>query len=206
MPRRSLLIKFTTGLVPLETTLFQMLSRIIPLTAIGTLPLVQCFDRTLATDVISPINMPESSNSAMDSYAVRLADLQLNQPLAMADEASADQPFHDEWPAGTYIRIMTGTPMPAGREAVVTREQTEQADDSVRFTAEVRNRQNICLRDEDIINGTVVSPIGAHLTTAKFPVLALLGIVEALAVYRIHVVLLSTSDGLQSPDQPLSDG
>ena len=84
---------FTAGLMPLETALSQMLSRITPLTAVETLPLVQCFGRILATDVVSPIDVPGFDNSAMDGYAVRLADLQSDQPLAVAGKAFAGQPF-----------------------------------------------------------------------------------------------------------------
>jgi molybdopterin biosynthesis enzyme len=32
------------------------------------------------------------------------------------------QPFHDAWPTGTCIRIMTGAPVPAGCDAVVMQE------------------------------------------------------------------------------------
>lgn len=46
-------MEFTAGLMPLETALTQMLSRITPLTAFETLPLVHCFGRILANDVVS---------------------------------------------------------------------------------------------------------------------------------------------------------
>lgn len=36
---------------------------------------------------------------------------------------------------------MTGAPVPEGCEAVVMQEQTEQTDNGVRFTAEVRSGQ-----------------------------------------------------------------
>ncbi|KAA0545924.1 MULTISPECIES: molybdopterin molybdotransferase MoeA [Citrobacter] len=199
-------MEFTAGLMPLETALSQMLSRITPLTAVETLPLVQCFGRILATDVISPIDVPGFDNSAMDGYAVRLADLQSDQPLAVAGKAFAGQPFHGEWPAGTCIRIMTGAPVPAGCEAVVMQEQTEQTDDGVRFTAEVRSGQNIRLRGEDIANGAVVFPTGTRLTTAELPVLASLGIAEVPVVRKVRVALFSTGDELQLPGQPLGDG
>lgn len=190
-------MEFTAGLMPLETALSQMLSRITPLTAVETLPLVQCFGRILATDVVSPIDVPGFDNSAMDGYAVRLADLQSDQPLAVAGKAFAGQPFHGEWPAGTCIRIMTGAPVPAGCEAVVMQEQTEQTDDGVRFTAEVRRGQNIRLRGEDIANGAVVFPAGTRLTTAELPVLASLGVADAPVVRKVRVALFSTGDELQ---------
>ncbi len=64
-------MEFTTGLMSLDTALNEMLSRVTPLTAQETLPLVQCFGRILASDVVSPLDVPGFDNSAMDGYAVR---------------------------------------------------------------------------------------------------------------------------------------
>ena len=121
-------MEFTTGLMSLDTALNEMLSRVTPLTAQETLPLVQCFGRILASDVVSPLDVPGFDNSAMDGYAVRLADIATGQPLPVAGKSFAGQPYHGEWPAGTCIRIMTGAPVPEGCEAVVMQEQTEQTD------------------------------------------------------------------------------
>lgn len=77
-------MEFSAGLMPLETALTQMLSRITPLTAVETLPLVNCFGRILATDIVSPLDVPGFDNSAMDGYAVRMADLSADKPLPVA--------------------------------------------------------------------------------------------------------------------------
>jgi molybdopterin biosynthesis enzyme len=59
--------------MPLETALSQMLSRITPLTAVETLPLVQCWPHSGHRRRL-PDDVPGFDNSAMDGYAVRLAD------------------------------------------------------------------------------------------------------------------------------------
>lgn len=199
-------MEFSAGLMPLETALTQMLSRITPLTAVETLPLVNCFGRILATDIVSPLDVPGFDNSAMDGYAVRVADLSADKPLPVVGKAFAGQPYQGEWPAGTCIRIMTGAPVPAGCEAVVMQEQTEQTDDGVRFTADVRCGQNIRRRGEDIRQDAVVFPAGTRLTTAELPVLASLGIADAQVVRKVRVALFSTGDELQLPGQPLEEG
>lgn len=198
-------MEFTTGLMSLDTALNEMLSRVTPLTAQETLPLVQCFGRILASDVVSPLDVPGFDNSAMDGYAVRLADIASGQPLPVAGKSFAGQPYH-EWPAGTCIRIMTGAPVPEGCEAVVMQEQTEQTDNGVRFTAEARSGQNIRRRGEDISAGAVVFPAGTRLTTAELPVIASLGIAEVPVIRKVRVALFSTGDELQLPGQPLGDG
>ena len=199
-------MEFTTGLMSLDTALNEMLSRVTPLTTQETLPLVQCFGRILASDVVSPLDVPGFDNSAMDGYAVRLADIASGQPLPVAGKSFAGQPYHGEWPAGTCIRIMTGAPVPEGCEAVVMQEQTEQTDNGVRFTAEVRSGQNIRRRGEDISAGAVVFPAGTRLTTAELPVIASLGIAEVPVIRKVRVALFSTGDELQLPGQPLGDG
>ncbi len=199
-------MNFTAGLMPLEAALTQMLDRISPLHDRETLPLARCFGRIVARDIVSPLNVPGFDNSAMDGYAVRLADLQAGQPLPVAGKAFAGQPFSGEWPAGTCVRIMTGAPVPAGCDAVVMQEETEQTDGGVRFTAEVKRGQNIRRVGEDITLGATVFAAGQKLTVAELPVLASLGIPEVDVIRRVRVAVFSTGDELQLPGQPLKDG
>ncbi|TDT60271.1 molybdopterin molybdochelatase [Enterobacter sp. AG5470] len=194
------------GLMSLDTALSQMLSRITPLNDCETLPLTACFGRVVAQDIISPLNVPGFDNSAMDGYAVRLADLRSGTPLPVAGKAFAGQPFDGEWPTGTCVRIMTGAPIPAGCDAVVMQEQTEQSDAGIRFTADVRENQNIRRAGEDIQQGACVFPAGTKLTAAELPVLASLGIADIPVVRKVRVALFSTGDELQRPGQPLAEG
>ncbi|TCC04529.1 molybdopterin molybdotransferase [Kosakonia quasisacchari] len=196
----------SNGLISLDTALSQMLSRISPLTESETLPLLACFGRVVAQDIISPLNVPGFDNSAMDGYAVRLAEVQSGNALPVAGKAFAGQPFDGEWPAGTCVRIMTGAPIPAGCDAVVMQEQTEQTDAGIRFTAEVRANQNIRRAGEDIQQGACVFAAGTRLTAAELPVIASLGIADVNVLRKVRVALFSTGDELQLPGQPLADG
>lgn len=197
---------FTAGLMPLETALTQMLDRLSPLHDVETLPLAHCFGRITARDIISPLNVPGFDNSAMDGYAVRLADIQTGQTLPVVGKAFAGQPFDGEWPAGTCVRIMTGAPVPAGGDAVVMQEETEQTADGVRFTASVRAGQNIRRTGEDIALDATVFAAGQKLTVGELPVLASLGIADIEVIRQVRVALFSTGDELQLPGQPLQDG
>lgn len=197
---------FTAGLMPLETALTQMLDRISPLHERETLPLARCFGRIAAGNIVSPLNVPGFDNSAMDGYAVRLADLQTGNALPVAGKAFAGQPFNGEWPAGTCLRIMTGAPVPAGCDAVVMQEETEQTDDGVRFIANVKAGQNIRRAGEDITRGATVFAAGQKLTVAELPVLASLGIADIDVIRKVRVAVFSTGDELQLPGQPLKEG
>ncbi len=77
-----------------------------------TLPLVQCFGRILASDVVSPLDVPGFDNSAMDGLRGAFSRYCLRQPLCPLPVNPLPRPYHGEWPAGTCIRIMTGAPVP----------------------------------------------------------------------------------------------
>ena len=59
-------MEFTTGLMSLDTALTEMLSRVTPLTAQETQPLVQGFGSILASDVVPPLDIAGFDNSEMD--------------------------------------------------------------------------------------------------------------------------------------------
>lgn len=197
---------FTAGLMPLDTALAQMLDQVSSIKEHETLPLLRCFGRVSASNIVSPLNVPGFDNSAMDGYAVRLADLDAGHALPVAGKAFAGQPFQGEWPQGTCLRIMTGAPVPADCDAVVMQEETEQTDEGVRFTASVKANQNIRRAGEDITQGATVFAAGTKLTAAELPVLASLGIAEIDVIRKVRVALFSTGDELQLPGKPLKDG
>ncbi|NDJ58349.1 molybdopterin molybdotransferase MoeA [Enterobacteriaceae bacterium 4M9] len=197
---------FTAGLIPLDAALEQMLTRLTPITESETLPLLQAFGRVTASAITSPLDVPGFDNAAMDGYGVRLADIASGTLLPVAGKAFAGQPFQGDWPAGTCVRIMTGAPVPAGCEAVVMQEETEEADGGIRFNAPVKAGQNIRRSGEDIRQGATVLEAGARLSAAELPLLASLGIAQVPVVRRLRVAVFSTGDELQLPGQPLAEG
>ncbi|MDU3888475.1 MAG: molybdopterin molybdotransferase MoeA [Serratia liquefaciens] len=196
----------TSDLISLEQALEKMLSQISPLQQTESIALTAAAGHITAAPVISPIDVPPFANSALDGYAVRLADLQANAPLPVAGKAFAGAPFDGDWPAGTCVRIMTGAPVPAGAEAVIMQEQAEVGDAGVRFTAEVQAGQNIRLAGEDIRQGAGVLPAGIRLGAAQLPLLASLGVAEVQVVRKLKVAVFSTGDELQPVGQPLQAG
>lgn len=199
-------MEYTAGLMPLDTALNEMLSRITPISESIKVPLLSAQGRITAQPVLSSLDVPGFDNSAMDGYAVRLADLAEGKTLPVAGKAFAGQPFQGEWPPGSCVRIMTGAPLPAGCDAVVMQEETEQTSDGICITAKVAPGQNIRRRGEDIRIGAQVLPAGKRLTCAELPLLASLGIAEVSVVRQVRVALFSTGDELQLPGQPLAEG
>ncbi|MGE9550639.1 molybdopterin molybdotransferase MoeA [Erwinia amylovora] len=197
---------FTAGLISLDDALSTMLASLSPVSETETLPLTAVAGRITAGPVISPINVPPFDNSAMDGYAVRMADVQAGKPIPVAGKAFAGAPFSGEWPAGSCIRIMTGALIPPGTDAVVMQEQTRQVGDAVEITAEVTPQQNIRLAGDDIVQGASVLSAGIRLGAAELPLLASLGIPQVKVMRKLRVAIFSTGDELQPVGQPLAAG
>ena len=126
-------------------------------TQIETLNLQQAANRICAEDVISPINVPSFDNSAMDGYAVRLADLEKSLTLSVTGKSFAGIPFQGSWPDQSAIRIMTGAMIPEGADAVVMQEQVNiNEDGTITFSEVPKINQNIRRIGEDVKKGDIV--------------------------------------------------
>jgi molybdopterin molybdotransferase len=199
-----------------EDALRIMLGQVEPL-GIEEVALDTAFARTLAADVVSPIDQPPYDNSAMDGFAVVSEDVH---------GASADAPVLldvvEDIPAGVRpklsvhsgqaSRIMTGAPMPAGADGVIRIEHTRHAHDA-RGSVHVANRirivvlrdddagRNVRFRGEDIRAGDTVLEAGRHLRAGEIGVLAMVGCTAPVVYRRPRVALLATGDELVEPDR-----
>ena len=176
-------------------------------TQIETLNLQQAANRICAEDVISPINVPSFDNSAMDGYAVRLADLEKSLTLSVAGKSFAGIPFQGSWPAQSAIRIMTGAMIPEGADTVVMQEQVNiNEDGTITFSELPKINQNIRRIGEDVKKGDIVLTQGDELNAVSLPLLASLGISEVKCYHRLKVAILSTGDELVEVGKPLQIG
>ncbi|MBL0665537.1 molybdopterin molybdotransferase MoeA [Aeromonas jandaei] len=196
----------TSGLLPLSDALQGMLEQLACCCDSEQLPLPQALGRILASDIASPLAVPPFDNSAMDGYAVRLADLSAGIPLIMAGKAFAGQPYQGEWPAGHCVRIMTGAPVPAGTDAVVMQEETQADGDRITFLAQPEPGQNIRRAGSDIGKGACVLQAGTRLTPREMPLLASLGIATVPVRRPLKVAIFSTGDELKPVGTPLAHG
>ncbi|HLV18915.1 MAG TPA: gephyrin-like molybdotransferase Glp [Pseudomonas sp.] len=176
-----------------------------PIKACEVVPLEQADGRVLAAPLLAGLDLPPWDNSAMDGYALRLADWQgeplpVSQRILAGDAPQALQP-------GTCARIFTGAPLPAGADCVEMQENTEVLDDGrVRFLQALRLGRNIRPRGQEARAGEVILAAGTRLGPVELALAASLG-VETLSVRRRpRVALLSTGDELVEPGQPLGPG
>ena len=173
-------------------------------------PLKSALGRVLATDIVSPINVPAHDNSAMDGYALRSSDLAAGTPnrLRVAGRALAGQPFDGGMAARTCVRIMTGAVMPPGLDTVVPQELVQLTDDgTVTLPAGVvRAGDNRRLAGEDLRCGEAALHAGRLLRPADLGLIASLGFADVPVVRPLRVAFFSTGNELRSVGQTLDAG
>lgn len=172
-------------------------------------PIRAALGRVLASDCISPIDVPGHTNSAMDGYAFIGGDLPGDgvRDYQVLTTVMAGENTDQICRPGQCIRIMTGAPMPPGTDTVVMQEQAERLDESrVRIDARHQIGQNVRQAGEDIAEGSAVLQAGRQLTAADLGVLASLGFAELGVRRRPRVAFFSTGDELRSIGEPLGEG
>lgn len=172
------------------------------------LPIRAALGRVLAEPVISAIDVPPYTNSAMDGYAVRGDDLPQKgrARLAVVGRAMAGAPYGRAVAAGQAVRIMTGAAMPAGADTVLMQEAVTVEGDAIEIGADHVRGENVRRAGEDMAMGDTVLAPGTRLLPAELGVLASLGIAEARVGRRLRVAFFSTGDELKSLGEPLGPG
>lgn len=170
--------------------------------------LTQALGRILSADVMSPINVPGHTNSALDGYAFRGTDIPPYDvaELRVVGMAWAGRPHRQEVAPGQTVRIMTGAPMPQGTDTVVAQELVETGEGVIRLNANHRIGQNVRAAGEDLAKGDIALPVGKRLLPAELGLLASLGLDTVTVVRKLRVALFSTGDELRSAGQAIEDG
>ena len=187
----------------------RILTNITPVIDIEKITLLASLNRVLAQDVISILNVPGHTNSAMDGYALSGDALPDTGYLrySVIGTAFAGRPFKEQCRAGQCVRIMTGAAMPAGTDTVVMQEHVEKITETdIRIATGHKKAQNVRQAGEDISKGSVVLKKGHYIQAADLGVMASIGIAE-ISVYRLpRIAFFSTGDELRSIGDTLAAG
>jgi len=197
----------TGSLMPVEVALARLLemAEAAPIVEFEHLPLAAAEGRVLAEDLLSSLDLPPWPNSAMDGYAVRVADW-TGEPLLVSQKIFAGMAPEPLAP-GTCARIFTGAPVPAGADCVEMQENTEVlADQRVRFSEPLHVGQNIRPQGQETTVGERVLNAGTRLGPIELGLAASLGNAELRVVRKVRVAVLSTGDELVEPGQALGPG
>ena len=200
--------ELNTGLLTVAQAQALILEGVTPVTATESLPLRDAPGRVLAEAIVSPIDVPAHTNSAMDGYAVRATDLPEEgvQEFPVPGTSWAGRPWLTPIAPGQAVQIMTGGMLPEGADTVVMQEHVEREGDTVRIGSGHRRGQNVRMAGEDLATGQQVFTAGKQLTAADIGVLASLGLGKVSVYRRLKVAFFSTGDELRSVGQTLGPG
>ncbi len=164
--------------------------------------------RVLDQDVVAAEDVPPFRNTAVDGYAVRVADTeQVPVELLVVDTLAAGAEPKIAVNAGEAIRIMTGAPMPSGADAVVMVEDTQRVGEThVRISRSAKMNDGVREAGSDVHAGETVFVRGTVLNAAGIGVLASVNARTVRAFPRARVALLSTGDELVVDGSPLRIG
>ena len=194
--------------IRLDEALARILAEVDPVEGGESVPLKDALGRILDEDVHSMVDVPSHTNSAMDGYALRGADLLSDEEtrLDVIGVAAAGRPFDGVVAAGQCVRILTGAPVPPGADTVVMQEQVVREDDTATIRAGQKHGQHVRKAGEDIAAGSLALPAGTVLMPAELGMLASVGVTEVSVRRRPRVAFFSTGDELRGVGEPLEVG
>jgi molybdopterin molybdotransferase len=191
-------------MIPVEEALAACLALARP---VGTerVALAQAGGRVLAESVIARRDQPPFSASAMDGYAVRIADHAPETVLRVVGEAPAGRAWDGVIGPGEALRIFTGAPVPEGADFVVIQEDVTREGDVITLGDRLDEGTNIRPAGADFrVGARIEAP--RRLSPADVALCASMNVPEVVVSRRPEVALIATGDELVSPgEEPRAD-
>ncbi|WP_448551615.1 molybdopterin molybdotransferase MoeA [Thalassotalea montiporae] len=195
-----------SGLLPFEQAKTLILENVPTHSDSEEIPIEQAIGRVLASQVLSPVNVPPHDNSAMDGYAFAQASVEHTSRLRLVGKAFAGAPFQGQVGAGECVRIMTGAKLPLGCDTVEMQENVEVQDEQHVLQQATKYGQHVRATGEDIQQQQVLMNKGHQLTSADIGTLASIGIASVTVVKLLTIALIATGDELKQPGEVLTEG
>jgi molybdopterin molybdotransferase len=179
-----------------------------PITDQESVGVYSALGRITAEDVISTVNVPNHTNSAMDGYALNSTDLPEtdSKNFVLVGASFAGKAYQGRVERDQCVRIMTGAVMPEGTDTVVIQEQVEHDGDIVAIPAGDRAGANVRYAGEDLKVGDIAIPAGIRLGASHLGLAASLGMKNIAVIRRPKVAYFSNGDELRAVGTPLEIG
>ena len=172
-----------------------------PLQRSEEVSLADAAGRVLAADLTATVDIPPADNSAMDGYALRVADWGAGVRLPIQQRCYAGE-MPEPLKPGHAIRLFTGSLIPEGADTVVMQEDTAEADGQVEISRAPKPGQHIRRRGEDTMAGAALLAAGTVLEAAHVALMASQGLARVQVFGQLRVGILTTGDELVLPGQP----
>ncbi|USD25214.1 gephyrin-like molybdotransferase Glp [Flagellimonas marinaquae] len=161
-------------------------------------PLEASLGYALSKNIISPFDVPEFDNSAMDGYAL----CGLYQEYKLVGEVAAGDSKEVSLQNGEAVRIFTGAKVPENTTAVMMQEKTSVKDKTLFLDEMPKVGQNIRKRGGQLAEGQEVFEKGHMLNPPSLALMGSLGRSELEVFSKPRVNIITTGNELVKPGQP----
>jgi molybdopterin molybdotransferase len=189
------------GLLSVDEALARLLAEARPVAEVEDIPTLDATNRILARAQTSTMDVPPMDNSAMDGYAVRVADGLHLQVVQKIMAGAVGEPLI----AGT-ARIFTGAPIPPGADAVIMQENTTAEGNTVVLKMSPQPGDWIRRAGSDVRKGGEILPAGKRLLPQDTGLAASVGIGTLPVFRKVRLGLFFTGDELVMPGEALGPG
>lgn len=171
-------------------------------TASEIIPLKHSLGRTLCTDVIAQEYVPDFNRSTVDGYAVFARDTfgcseSIPAIIPVIGEIKMGSSAALPLEKGTCLSVPTGGDVPAGADAVVMLEYTEDyGDGTIGILKPVAPGENMIFRGDDVSPGESILSSGHIITPHDIGALAAVGASSVSVCTQPLVGIISTGDEL----------
>jgi molybdopterin molybdotransferase len=194
------------GLLSVDEALAVLLEGAHPIRDVESVSTLEATGRVLAAAQTSTMDVPPMDNSAMDGYALRVADVpapDVRLPVAQRIAAGA---VGAALAPGSAARIFTGAPMPPGADAIVMQEFCAADDKHVVIKKVPQPGEWVRRAGSDIRAGATILAAGTRLRPQDSGLAASVGIATLPVLRRVRLGLFFTGDELVMPGDPLPPG
>ncbi len=153
--------------------------------------------RVLAEDVYATENMPPFDTTAVDGYALLVADGL--EPRRITGDQTAGRISGITVGPGTAVRIMTGAPLPPGADSVIMVEDTGEQGEMLEVRKQPGQGDNIRPNGQDLQAGQLVLKAGILLGPAELGLIATVNKARFKVVRRPRIAVVSTGDEIVEP-------
>lgn len=194
------------SLLPVADARRHILAGISPLPP-ETVSLIDAHMRVAAKTLSAKRTQPPFDASAMDGYAVKQADLSLqNRPLRVAGEIAAGSSYSDQLQDGEAVRIFTGAPLPVGADTILIQEDAKVlASGLVQPTDIPRHGAFVRKAGLDFAEGDPLIAAFTKLHSADVALLASMNHPNVPVIRQPRIGVLATGDELVMPGEEIGN-
>ena len=177
-----------------------------PIKDTESINLIDSLNRVLALDLVSPINVPNYNNSAMDGFGFNISSLKNTKTLIVKNTVLAGKPINSSITNGEAIQIMTGGKIPKGVDTVIPIELVKYSNNQITFIDIPKIGSNIRKCGEDIKQKDIVLNKGTQLYPAELGLIASLGLTKVKVIKKLKVAFFSTGDEIVKAGAKIKSG